>query len=154
MVLFSPSSVLGVLGLDGLRAEHQPWVGAVFVVSTLLFATAAIRAMAEMFGPIIRGRWNLRQWEKELHVLSPPEVGALREYIDNETTTRSFYLSDGVAGGLVGKNILYRASNIGHPGSVSFDYNLQPWAWRYLRKHPEILRSDSQEITAAITKAR
>jgi len=35
--------------------------------------------------------------------------------------------------------VLYRSSNINMPGSDNYDYNITPWAWDYLKKHPELI---------------
>lgn len=60
--------------------------------------------------------------------------GALRSRFD---------MTDGVAGGLAAKGIIYRSSNVinlidGVP------HNLQPWARLFLSTHPEVLDDAAQ----------
>ncbi len=83
--------------------------------------------------------WNERNLQKRLHMLSEPEKSVLREYIEKNTKTQYFRLDDGVIGGLEAWGIVYRAANISHGCDVSFPYNLQPWAWNYLKDNSEIL---------------
>lgn len=140
VVLFSPDPVITFFGLKEVRNTHRAWLGGTLLLSSLLFVSAAVGSVAKLLGPALISKWNARQLQKELHYLSPPEAAILAEYLAAGTTTRSFAISDGIVGGLVGKKILYCASNVGHAGSISFDYNLQPWAWRYLVRHPELVR--------------
>jgi hypothetical protein len=48
-------------------------------------------------------------------------------------------VNDGAIGGLKRNGIVFQAANISTPGSMSFPYNIQPWAWNYLHKHPDLL---------------
>jgi hypothetical protein len=139
IVLFAPESVIAALGLGPLIVAYRPWIGVTFLVSLAVFLSLTLARLGALLGPALLERWNERQWRKELAVLSPPEKRVLAEYVRENTTTCSHHVSDGVVGGLVAKGILFRASNFGHPGSTSFDYNLQPWAWRHLMKHPELV---------------
>ena len=139
LLLFTPASLASALGLTPLLSNYRVWVGAVFLVSISVSVSAALAGLLNAFSPALRDRWNERQWRKELQVLTPPEKEILSEYVRDNTSTLPQPISNGVVGGLVGKGILYRASNVGHPGSTSFDYNLQPWAWRHLRQHPELV---------------
>lgn len=139
LVLFTPAQFTGTLGFDSLLTTYRAWIGAAFVLSSSIFLAAIAARTVPFFGRVLRDRWNVRQYEKRLRVLSPPEQAILAEYVQNNTTTRDFPISDGVVGGLVARKILYLASNIGHPGSTSFDYNLQPWAWAALKRHPELV---------------
>ena len=140
IVLFTPASALQILGLDAIRATHRTWIGGAFVLSAALFFTSVAGRLAQLVAPDLIQRWNASQQRKALHTLSRPEREVLAEYLLHDTSTRSFAISDGVVGGLVAKRILYRASNVGHPGSMSFDHNLQPWAWDYLRRHPALVQ--------------
>lgn len=85
------------------------------------------------------GRRRIRRIrEKHLRELTPEERGYQLPYIHDRTSTQTFDIDDGVAGGLQGKEILYRSSNMFdvHRG---VPYNLQPWARTYLTQHPELL---------------
>ena len=108
-------------------------------MSGSLFVSAVLAELGKLVYPALLERWNARQLASNLHELSPPERECLALFVESDSTTHSFHISDGVIGGLVAKGILFRSSNAGHPGSLSFDYNVQPWAWRYLKKHRDLL---------------
>jgi hypothetical protein len=139
IALFAPAAFVSRLGLDTLVGTYRPWIGATFLVSTVVFLSFVSGRAGTMLWPIVLDRWNVRQLRKELHCLSLPEQSLVAEFVDNETTTQCYFIGDGVVGGLVGKGILYRSSNVGRPGSTSFDHNIQPWAWKYLRQHPDLV---------------
>jgi hypothetical protein len=111
----------------------------VFILSSSIFLAKIAEKSVPVFGRTLRERRIVRHNQKQLAALSPPEQRVLAEYLKNNTTTRAQHISDGVVGGLVAKRILYQASIAGHPGSLSFDHNLQPWAWEILKQHPELV---------------
>jgi hypothetical protein len=139
IVLFAPAAVIARLGLDTLLSTYRPCVGGGFVLSAAIFASYLLAQAVRVLQPIALQRWNVRQWRKNLHYLSLPEQSLLAEYLDADSTTQCYFIGDGVVAGLIGKGILYRASNVGRPGLASFDHNIQPWAWEYLKRHPELV---------------
>ncbi len=70
--------------------------------------------------------------------LLPDEKAYLMRYISEQQNTQYFRLDDGIAQGLVVKHVIYQAAAVGDLYD-GFAYNLQPWARRYLAKHPEAL---------------
>jgi hypothetical protein len=75
--------------------------------------------------------------EQSLRELTPDERSFLVPYIHDQLNSRVAPLEDGIVGGLVAKDILCRATH-----SIEFDdfpYYMQPWARRYLKKHPDLL---------------
>jgi hypothetical protein len=138
--LFGPAWFINRLGLEPILAAHRTWIGVSFILSATLFVSSLGARFIDVLKPILVEGWHVYLWKRNLTGLSPPEKRLLAEYLSQDTTTLSHRISEGVVNGLVGKNILYRASNFSHPGSMSFDYNVQPWAWRYLRRHPELLK--------------
>lgn len=82
-------------------------------------------------------------YKDSLQRLSAEEKAYLRGYILDNTKTQYFEVTDGVVQGLVAAKILYRSASITGRYSKSYipmiAYNIQPWAWEYLNKHPELL---------------
>ena len=72
-----------------------------------------------------------------MHDLTPDERQVLRVYLESDTRTQYLDVQDGVAQGLAQARIIYRASNMGT--LTTFAFNVQPWAWDYLRAHRELL---------------
>ena len=67
------------------------------------------------------------------------EKVVLMTYVDRQKKTRYFEIENGLVMGLVRSGILYRATEISSPQDMIFGFNLQPWAWVELQKHPELL---------------
>jgi hypothetical protein len=93
--------------------------------------------------------WNLVQKSREekasqrvlqnrLHSLSKSEKNVLRGYITKNTKSLVLSYMDGVANGLELTRIIYRSSTLG--SDSGFAYNIQPWAWEYLKKNPDLLK--------------
>ena len=90
----------------------------------------------------------LKNWSRvrilrsHLHALSEDEKSALRFYFLNNTKTRVFDISDGTISGLNSLGIVYRPSTVSCE-YTRFAYNIQPWAWSYIKKRPHLLRSSN-----------
>ena len=136
-LLLLPEDLLGQLGVAELVKGHRAWLGGVLLLSlTLLMAHVAGEGWHLVIARL-KSHGELRDPRGQFLELSPAEKRVLKEYIDQQTTTRHFSITDGVVGGLVAKDILFRSSSVGP--RMLFATNLQPWAWSYLRKHPEVL---------------
>lgn len=137
VLLFGSETMIGIMGLGGIRDTYRPWFGmTLLVVGALLCVEVGAAAAGWVKKRIVWWR-NLRGGKRRLHDLTPDERQVLRAYIENDTRTQYLDLQDGVAQGLAQARIIYRASTLGT--LTSFAYNMQPWAWDYLRAHPELL---------------
>ena len=83
---------------------------------------------------------KMKNLKKRLHHLSEDEKALLRQYLDNNTKSLRFNVTNGVVRGLEKWGVLYFASNINDDGEVVFPFNLQPWAWKYLKEKPQLLQ--------------
>lgn len=139
-ILFAPSKVIVVLGIELLRNSGQGVLGGVFVFS---WAYLLAHLIGKIYG-LISDQNNKRKTNKMrigyLQELTPQEKGYLTPYIVQGKNTVKFRIEDGIAGGLAAKDILYRASTVGDLLD-GFDYNMQPWARKYLESHRELLRA-------------
>jgi hypothetical protein len=134
VLLFANGEFLEHTGLQEIRTQYRPWVGGIFLVSTLLLASHFINELL----PRARKRYGkftrLKHAKRRLHDLTPEERDILRGYIIGNTRTQYYRsLDDGVVDGLEAERIIYRTSING------WAYNIQPWAWKYLNEHPELL---------------
>jgi len=77
--------------------------------------------------------------KRRLKDLTKEEKKLLRDYIFKDTRTQYLRDEDGVVKGLEYEKIIYPATNV---GSIleGFAYNIQQWAWEYLKRHPELLK--------------
>lgn len=138
IILFSPLALARTLGIDEFRETYRGWIGGAFVLS-LSYLTAHF---VWWLRSIIIGRRKRDQAEKTrhqyLHDLTAEEKGYLAPFVFDGVNTQNFDIDDGIAGGLMAKNIIYRSSNVCNV-LHGFPYNIQPWARDYLRKNPELL---------------
>ena len=138
LLVFTPDNVLGALGLRGFRTEYRMWVGLSAVGFWIL----------SFSGLVVIGGQSISQWGKRaigrrgrkrrLHSLTQEERGVLRGYIAEDKRTQYFDISDGVVQGLFLEGILFKPSNIS--SYITMAYNIQPWVWDYLNKHPDLVK--------------
>ncbi len=132
-MLFASASLLSQFGVTEFRDRYRPFIG----VGTLVCATMLLVSVFAWFSKRITWRLNERRLIKALDSLSTDEKRVLSEYVSGENQTAYFPVGDGVIGGLVAKQILYRSSAIGV--RLQFPYNIQPWALKHLTHHTELL---------------
>ena len=75
---------------------------------------------------------ELKNIEKKFNELTPPEIEILYEYIRQNTSSLSLDYMSGVVTGLADKHFIYRSTTMSY--GTRFDYNIQPWAQKYLNK--------------------
>jgi hypothetical protein len=145
LLLWGPRWLISGLGMSAVLSHDRLYFG-------LSFAVLLGMGLSDPISLTVR--WPIERLEeimwrkakvKRLHDLTPHEKTILREYIDNETRTQYLSIGNGVVSGLVHEKILYRSANIGNLSG--FAYNIQPWAFDYLRQHPELLGLDTPRCT-------
>lgn len=138
VLLFGSEELISTLGLLEAIEAVKPWLGIVWLVSLSITAAESIYLAFKWLKKRIEWHTNLKRLQKNLHKLTPEEKEFLSGYIKNNTRTQSAHYSDGMINGLIAATIIYRSSNVSSH-HMSFPYNIQPWAWEYLQKHPELL---------------
>jgi hypothetical protein len=147
-VLFAPQEMLDRFGLVRLLSDYRPYFGLVFLLSTTLLLSAALAAVYSWFKKRRRQRARLKYMRQRLHHLAEPEKVILRGFVYNGTRSQYLDMADGTIGGLEVEGIIFRSSNVGNINSWA--YNIQPWAWRYLTSHPDLLAIDDVEAARAL----
>lgn len=93
-------------------------------------------------------KWQTRQIRtrrrQSLLALTPDEKAYLAPFVLEHQNTQYHTLQDGVAAGLVAKNILYLPSTMGRK-LTGFAHNIQPWAKEYLVKNRQLLEGANPE---------
>jgi len=138
LILFMPESFAASLGLVEITKNYRAFFGVAFILVTVLLLCKAI----PFFHKIYKKHQTRKRWIKRLHDLSPMEKRILRKYLSEKTRTVHLDITNGVAAGLEAEHIIARFSSVGYPAGVQkilFAYNIQSWAWDYIRKNPEIL---------------
>mgnify|MGYP002641212661 CR=1 FL=1 len=137
-VLFASSGVLEWLGLTSFASDYRPWIALLFIASGALLASQPITWVSNVVGGEFREWFRMRNRVGSLEYLTPPEIDLLQKFIDSQSSTQTLDYSDGVAQGLVRKGYLYRPSSVSRHNTM-WDHNLQPWLWKHLQEHPELL---------------
>ena len=138
LLLWGPQWLVSGFGMSAILSQDRLYFGLSFAV--LLGMVLSDLISLTFSGPINRleqARWRKLR-VKRLHDLTPHEKLILKVYLDQNTRTQYLNIGNGVVTGLVHEEILYRSANIGNLSS-GFAYNIQPWAFDYLRQHPELL---------------
>jgi hypothetical protein len=144
ILLFSPTPFLEKLGLSLFVIQFRAYLSIVFLLSSVLILANWVLSLFEWLRKQIEGRKRANEYYKRLESLSDEEKDLLRGYIDGNTKTQYFSVSDGVVNGLEALKIIYRSSTVGYLNNWS--YNINPWVWNHLHDHPELLykRSDKR----------
>lgn len=75
-----------------------------------------------------------------LKCISQAEKDILNGYLVNNTRTRYAHFSDGSFKSLVNDNVLYTVNPLTDEYQ-NLTYNIHPWAWNYLNKNPNSLKT-------------
>jgi len=137
LMLWGPDWFKCGLGLETFITEYRNYLGVFFLLSLIGGLTPVWRIV----GTEIREYQIARLGKKRLKNLTPDEKDILKGFIDQNTRTQNLSVGDGVVMGLTHEAIIYRSAPIGSPapGTAYFDYNIQPWAWKFLQKNADLL---------------
>lgn len=139
LFLIAPASILGRMSLNDFWL--RPYIGIATLLSAALLLAHGVTSLIDRSKAKRAKREEDEAWQRRvvetLAALTRAEKEALRPYIVEDRNTALFKITDGVAGGLVAKGIIYQATAAGY--WLTFSYNLQPWARDHLSKHPELL---------------
>lgn len=140
-VLFFPEEWLTTLGLKDIRDDWKVLLGVAFLLSASILATYVV------FGckGFLAERWMLKRKQRGLHALTPDQKKILREYIDRQSKTQSLPCQNGVVSSLVAEKIICQSTAVPVLGTI-YAYRIQEWAWEYLTKHRELLKTE-EELT-------
>ena len=138
VLLFVPADSLKVLGLTQFVADYRTWIGGVFLICSALLLARTGATLGKAANKRLKQRRTLKRWQRRLHELTPEERRVLAGYVGADTRTQYFQLEDGVIQGLAAEKIITRVASMGNI-FTGFAYNIQPWARKYLTKHPELV---------------
>jgi len=145
LLVLLPDRSAEVLGLRWFRDAYRPWLGAAFLISSCLLAGHAITSFASWSREWINIHLMVRRGHARLRELTPAEREVLAGYLLENSRTQYLSISDGIVKELEASRIIRRAASLGTMPAL-FAYNLQPWAWRYLIKHPELVGLTAGDI--------
>lgn len=137
IALFLPDSAAKILGIVDFRQTYAAYLGGTLIASASLLAAYGISALSSIFYSRLDEQRMRRNYLRILRELTTEEKLFLRPYISENENTSYRAISDGIAGGLTAKRLIYRAANISH--GFNFPYNLQPVVRRLLNENPDLL---------------
>jgi hypothetical protein len=142
VLVLLPESSLTKLGLLAFVSQFRGWLGGAFVLSSALLLGNGLSAVLRQGGRWISEIKESKARQKSFQYLSPPEKALLAKYVNDNTTTHYFDISDGIANGLEAKGFIYRASNVG-AHYKTFAFNIQYWAWKCLHDNPRLVTDET-----------
>lgn len=138
-LLFGPDLFLKRLGLDLFIAEYRKYIGVVFLGVNVLILAHVFVFIYSYFSKIIKNMLFLRAKRKRLYSLTDEEKRILSGFVSKNTRSQDLECTNGVVLGLEIEKIIVRVSSLSSY-FTEFPYNIQPWAWEYLKEHPELLK--------------
>ncbi|HTW93141.1 MAG TPA: superinfection exclusion B family protein [bacterium] len=133
-----PSTALSKFGVSSFMDRYRMWIGLVALTGTaLLLSHAAVWAGRLIVGRTQRDRL-LKAGKAYLRGLTLEEKLILSHYLARGTKSAKLVAQDGVVLGLESAMIITRVSSVGDI-EMHFAYNIQPWAWRELTEHTDLL---------------
>jgi hypothetical protein len=137
VLLSLPQHIAERIRLADFREHYFPWISLCGIFS---FAVLLVEFVDWLRNPL-RSRREEKDRKALLVALTPPEMRIIAEYFRRQTDTQYFSATDGLAGGLTAKGLIYRSSNVSMGPEPEFAFNLQPWVRETLRKNPGILQA-------------
>lgn len=140
LVLFTDDNFNDFLGIKEFVKLYRPYIGVIFLVSFVFTIVNVSEYNWKKFRRWSNTRNRIKYTKKRLHNLTEGERKILRYFLLNNSHSQQILLDDGDAKELEVYKIISRSSSIGSL-TYGFTFNIQPWAWDYLHKHPELILS-------------
>ena len=142
---FAPDAILDGLGIRGFVQQYRPYIVVIFLLSTAFVVTPLLVELAKLAADNILGDLILSRARKSLNSLSEDEKALLRGFLRTPTRTLDLPLGDGVVQSLEAKRVIYPSTGFALIGPFQHPrgeraYSVSPWAWVFLRNHPDLLQ--------------
>lgn len=136
IAVFTVSSVL-LLGAGrlGIEKDVQPY--RVWLVIAIVFSGTWVAArICELSRPYAAQLWRRYQGKRHLKHLTPEERQYCKWFLDNDGKSLPHNPGNGAIASLLQNGILWKPEQ-GWQNNQLFEFNIQPWALKYLRKYPK-----------------
>lgn len=136
VAVFALSSVLlfGAARL-GIEKDVQPY--RIWLVIGFIFSGAWLLAgICELCRPYVRQVWWRYYGRKHLKHLTQEERRYCKWFLENDGKSLPHNPGNGAIASLLQNGILWKPEQ-GWQNNQLFEFNIQPWALKYLRKHPK-----------------
>jgi hypothetical protein len=134
-----PAEILKKIGLLELQNEYNAliWI-ALFLSLSLLFSHFLFQSFP-FFSGLIKNQKDNYIGRRRLKNLSKDEKTILNKYFKENTRVQEISIYHGIKADLINFGIIYQSSNAIQPAHHTFEYSISAWAYKYLKKHPELL---------------
>lgn len=141
LFVFLPDIAITKIGLAEIKTKYSIYFGLAFFFSLSFLISAAIYKLWNIWiGPNLRNFADIYYLKKDARNLTEDEKEILRHFIVGKTRSANLSLKNGVVLGLEHRKIIIRLGILGTDAiSMSFPFNIQPWAWEYFNKNPHLL---------------
>jgi hypothetical protein len=134
--LFGVASVLlfgaARLGIDTDVQPHRVWL----VIGVAFSGFWLLAHIGEVVAPSASRAWRRHRARRHLRHLNPEEQKYCKFFLDTDGKPLPHNPGNGAIASLVQNGIVWRPEQ-GWQNNQLFEFNIQPWALAYLRKHPE-----------------
>ncbi|MHA1280645.1 MAG: super-infection exclusion protein B [Candidatus Helarchaeota archaeon] len=130
-VILLPDSVFGFLSISDIRSDYKSIVGTIAYISTIIFVLWIIFRMSSIIYSYLRSRFELPR-------LTVAECKRINKFIDEQSQTSEFFLTDGIVDRLIHKGFIYKANSNSNSAGEQ-DYHLYRWVYNYLQSNPKVI---------------
>jgi uncharacterized membrane protein len=144
LLLFLPQSILTPLGLHAFVEGKRRLIGLIFFYSIKCFLAISVLWILVKIRKRIQSKRSEQTGKPSLHELTAEERKFLAGFVVQDTTIQHFNIRDDTLDGLLHSNILFLSPSANQVESSR--YNMHPWAWAELRRHPELLEPELSDL--------
>jgi purine nucleoside permease len=144
-LLCAPSWVLEILGLNWEMPAIRPYMGGIFALSSTLLLSAYLVKIGNWVSAKVTVLDQRIRAKARLHKLTDPEKEILGKFIDKPVRALPLDATDGHVCDLERLRIIRKASKYSRHGrgaTIITDYCISEWAFKYLKKHRDLLSLD------------
>lgn len=135
VLLFLSTNILGFN-----VSPYRLYIGIIFLLSSALSLSSLIIGICKKIMDCVREKINMHEMHNNLHNLTTEEKFILLGFILEDKKTQSLDISSGVVRGLVMNHIIFRSTDYGN-FVYGWHHNIDPWAWKYLKKNQNLIFS-------------
>lgn len=158
LLLWGSDGFKAGFGLQPFIEKYREWIGVAFLFFLILALQPII---SSIYSSIMKRRDEKKKQEEDelqkkeeekrrieaINSLTADEKTILRYFLEVNSRTQDLNYQNGNVSKLTQLGFIYRASLVsygGARGSFTFPYNIDDWAWSYLKSNPSVLGINEQ----------
>ena len=121
--------------LSVFLVDFAMYIGLAAFTATLFIILWIISRLASLGYFFLRARFELSR-------LISSEKIRIQKYIDEDTHTYPFYITDGVIDRLIDKGLIYKARSSANSAGEQ-DYHLYTWVYQRIKSNPSLINTEN-----------